>query len=237
MERIANAHLNRVLRCLSEADLELVDRHAFPVSLQFRQRLEAANRPVKDVCFIYNGLVSVVAVSADRRHQSEVGLIGRDGMTGLAAISGSATMPFDTFVQMEGDGLGIAATDICQAMEESPSLRRALSRYVHVFAVQTAHTALANARGTIEQRLARWLLMAQDRTSGNVLELTHDTLALMLGVRRAGVTVTLNGLSSRGFISMSRREIGILDRVGLEGCAGGLYGAPELELNRILPAA
>ncbi|WP_333794291.1 Crp/Fnr family transcriptional regulator [Hyphomicrobium sp.] len=235
MERLVNARLNRVLRCLSESDLALLDRYARPVRLHLRQRLEAANRPVTDVYFIYRGLVSVVAVSADRQHQSEVGLIGRDGMTGLAVIMGSETMPCDAFVQIEGDAMKIAACDLRRSMEQSPSLRAAFGRYVHVFAMQAAHTALANARGTIEQRLARWLLMAQDRVCGNELSMTHEFLALMLGVRRAGVTVTLHSFASRGLISTARREIDILDRRGLEHCAGGLYGAPELELDRVLP--
>jgi CRP-like cAMP-binding protein len=93
---------------------------------------------------------------------------------------------------------------------------------------------LANAEGRIDQRLARWLLMAHDRSPGDSLRLTHDFLALMLGVRRAGVTIALHQLESEGLISTARGTIRINDRAGLEQSAGGFYGAPERELNRLL---
>jgi CRP-like cAMP-binding protein len=114
-----------------------------------------------------------------------------------------------------------------------------LQRYAHAFAVQAAHTALANAQGKIEERLARWLLMAHDRTTGDSLHLTHEFLALMLGVRRAGVTTALHALESNALIENSRGSIVILDRAGLEASANGLYGVPEAEYERVCasPAA
>ena len=97
-----------------------------------------------------------------------------------------------------------------------------------------AETALANARGDIIRRLARWLLMAHDRTEGDELRLTHESLAVMLGVRRAGVTTALHDLGSRGLISITRRSIVIKSRPGLEAVSDGLYGAAERELARWL---
>jgi hypothetical protein len=106
-------------------------------------------------------------------------------------------------------------------------------RYAHAFAIQACHTTLANAQGKIEERLARWLPMAQDRVSGNELQLTHEFLAVMLGVRRTGVTTALHELEGRGLISTARGSVAILDRDGLEEGANSLYGVPEAEFDRL----
>jgi CRP-like cAMP-binding protein len=119
-------------------------------------------------------------------------------------------------------------------MSQSTTLREALLRYVHVFTVQSAFTALANAHGKIEERLARLLLMAQDRVADELL-LTHESLALMLGVRRPGVTVALQHFESEGLIATGRGTIIIKNRDGLEESANGLYGVPESEFERLFP--
>jgi CRP-like cAMP-binding protein len=108
-----------------------------------------------------------------------------------------------------------------------------LLRYAQAFSVQLAQSALANAQGKLEERLARWLLMAHDRVNGDELELTHEFLALMLGVRRAGVTTALHQLEKRGLVSMARSSVVILDREGLQECSNGLYGTPEAEFERL----
>src|SRR5215470_10180115 len=109
-------------------------------------------------------------------------------------------------------------------MEKCPRLRACLMRYAYVFAVQAGHTALDNAQGKIEERLARWLLMAHDRLEGDELHLTHEFLAIMLGVRRAGVTTALHQLEKSGLISTKRGCVAVVDRDGLEKGANGLYG-------------
>ena len=100
--------------------------------------------------------------------------------------------------------------------------------------VQTAHTAISNARAKIERRLARWILMAHDRVDGDSLPLTHEFLSLMLGVRRAGVTEALHALATEKLIRSARSEIVVLNRKGLERRACGSYGVPEAELRRLL---
>jgi CRP-like cAMP-binding protein len=120
-------------------------------------------------------------------------------------------------------------------MDQSITMTRWFMRFAHVFAVQASYTALANARGTIEERLARWLLMAQDRIGSDVLELTHEFLALMLGVRRAGVTIALQHFENNGILQTARGAVTIADREGLEDCANGLYGQPEAEFERLFP--
>jgi CRP-like cAMP-binding protein len=126
------------------------------------------------------------------------------------------------------------ASPLREALNASPTLRIFLLKFVQTFMVQTAHTAIANGRATVEQRLARWLLMARDRLDGDELPLTHEFLALMLAVRRPGVTEALQKLEGRRLLRAERGRITICDRKGLEKIAGALYGAPEAELRRLL---
>ena len=129
----------------------------------------------------------------------------------------------------------MTAINLQLLMGESRSLRDTLLLYVHTFVVQASYTALSNAKGSLEERLGRWLLMAQDRSDGKELLLTHEFLALMLGVRRAGVTVALNHFESQGMISLNRGSVTIEDRDGIEEAANGFYGAPEAEYERLFP--
>jgi CRP-like cAMP-binding protein len=119
-------------------------------------------------------------------------------------------------------------------LDVSESLRKLLLKFVQVFMVQTAHTAIANARAKIDQRLARWILMAHDRTREETLALTHEFLALMLGVRRAGVTEALQSLKRKKLIQTGRNKIVVLNRKGIELVAGDSYGVPEREYRRLI---
>jgi|RhiMethySRZTD1v2_1073278.scaffolds.fasta_scaffold151324_2 CRP-like cAMP-binding protein len=225
---------NRVLAGLGADDAGRLRARLRPVRLEYRQCLEGAHRPITTVYFPLRGLVSVVAISANRRHETEVGVIGCEGMTGLATVLGAKTSPFNTFVQMEGDGLCLGAGELIQLLDESTSLRFALLRYVNVFTVQMTETALASAKGNVVQRLARWLLLAHDRAAGDDLRLTHEFISVMLGVRRAGVTVALHELSARGLIAITRKSIAIKSRSGLEAICDGLYGMAERRSARSL---
>jgi len=232
--RAGNIRGNRVLASLGDDDFALVHPHLQPAALKFRQCVEPANRRIETVYFPYTGIISIVAMTPNRQYQSEVGLVGCDGMTGLPVLLESEPPRCNAFVQVPGDGVSLCADILRNLVRTSSSLRSQMLRYVHVFLLQAIHTALANAEGRIDQRLARWLLMAHDRSAGDSLRLTHDFLALMLGVRRAGVTIALHQLESEGLITTARGNIQIMDRMGLERSAGGFYGAPERELNALL---
>jgi CRP-like cAMP-binding protein len=119
-------------------------------------------------------------------------------------------------------------------MTKSPTLRGMLLHYVQAFMIQTAHTAASNGSAKLEERLARWLLMAHDRTDGDELSLVHEFLAVMLGVRRPGVTVALHTLEEQGLIRARRGSILIIDRAGLEELANSSYGVPEAEYDRLM---
>lgn len=217
---------NKILSALSNADQALMRPHLEPVTLALRQVLEAPNKPIKHCYFLEAGLASVVAVNGQNK-RLEVGLIGREGMTGLVIVLGSDRSPHENFIQIAGGGQRISAKDLRSAMEQSRSLERAFLSSVQSFMHQTANTALSNGTATLEERLARWLLMASDRLEDDEVPLTHEFLSLMLGVRRAGVTVALHYLERRALIELSRKQIVITDRKGLRAAANGTYHEAE----------
>jgi CRP-like cAMP-binding protein len=130
-------------------------------------------------------------------------------------------------MQLAGSGQRISAAQLRKAIAASVPLHHVLLAFVHSFMTQTTQTVLANGRSKIEDRLARWLLMAQDRVDGNELPLTHEFLAVMLGVRRSGVTIALQELERKGLIAHRRSVITVVDREGLEHSANGTYSRPN----------
>jgi CRP-like cAMP-binding protein len=149
-------------------------------------------------------------------------------------VLGGDRSPHSTYFQVAGEAYRIPAPALREAMQQSPSLHAVLMKYVQAFMVQTVHTAIANARATLVERLARWLLMAHDRATGNRLNLTHEFLSLMMAVRRAGVTEALQSLEQRKLIACGRREITLLNRKGIERIANHFYGVPEAEYRRLM---
>ncbi len=230
-----NARGNLVLSSLTESDFAGVEPFLEPVQFRLRECIETANRKIEKVYFPYRGLLSVIALSKNKRHEAEAGVIGWEGMTGSSIVLGWDSAATNIFVQIPGDGRSILADHLRELIAKSPTLRNSLLKHVYAFLIQASNTALANARGRLDQRLARWLLMAHDRMPGDGLQLTHDFLALMLGVRRAGVTIALHNLETLGLIAISRGQIIVVDRDGLEECCDGLYGVAERELNRLFP--
>jgi CRP-like cAMP-binding protein len=174
-----------------------------------------------------------VAACDDERRHAEIAVVGREGMTGLAIVYGTDCSPCEIFIQVEGEGQRILAADLRQVIDKSGTMLKYFLRYAHVFGVQSRYTALVNARGKLEERLARWLLMSRDRVDDDEMLLTHEFIALMLGVRRAGVTGALQALESKGLIDTARGSITMKDREGLEESANGLYGPPEAEFERL----
>jgi CRP-like cAMP-binding protein len=222
---------NRILARLRPEDRELLVPHLVPVELEQRQRIATANQPIGHAYFVEDGIVSTATAI---RHDVgvEIGIIGREGLANIALAMGTDRAPHDSFMQIGGHGLAITAGALEDALQTSRTLNRALLCYAHVYLMQLAGTVLANGRASVTERLARWLLMAQDRIDGD-LPLTHGFLAVMLGVRRAGVTVALKDLERLGLVSGRRGAITILDRRGLEEQANGYYGIPESEMRRL----
>lgn len=217
---------------MTPADFLLLQPDLETVELPVRRQLELRNRPIENVYFLETGLASMV-VSVGANHNLEIGIVGNEGMTGLPILLATDRPSHETFIQTSGRGWRIATEKLRRAMEKSPTLRHLLLRYAHTLVTQMAYTALANGRYKIEERLARWLLMADDRAQGNAVHLTHEALALMLGARRAGVTMALSEFQKRGIIHTQRGVIVIKDRAALEEAANGSYGNPEAEYRRL----
>jgi CRP-like cAMP-binding protein len=152
-------------------------------------------------------------------------MIGREGMTGLSIVFGKDRSQHETYIQAAGNGQRISASNLRTALQQGSDLLPAFLSYAHTFLMQASETALANGRSNIEQRLARWLLMAHDRLDGEELPLTQEFLSIMLGVRRAGVTSAVQELERQGLIATKRGGIKLLDREALAECAGGTYSS------------
>ena len=226
MPKKVPANGNRVLSRLSRADLALLQPHLGPLDLPLLKTLETRSSRIDTVYFIDRGFASVVA-DAQGKREIEVGIIGREGMTGLAVVLGQDHAQHASYIQMAGVGHGISAARLRQAMAQSASLHQTLLHCAHAFLTQTSETAVANGRSKTKERLARWLLMAHDRSDGRELPLTHTLLAIMLGVQRPAVSVAVEALERQGLLRAGRRVITILDRKGLVAASNGAYERPD----------
>jgi CRP-like cAMP-binding protein len=223
---------NRLLASANLNDRALLEPHFEAVDLPLRTQLEIRNKRISHAYFLESGLASVVAKGA-KDSSIEVGIIGREGMTALTVVMGGERAPHDTFIQVAGKGHRVPADCLSHVLECSASLRRLLLRFAHAFFVQTTYTALSNGRSKIDERLARWLLMAHDRLNGEDVPLTQEFLALMLGVHRPGVTGAIKILTAAGLIEHKRGSIKVLDRRRLEAASNGAYGLAEAELEKL----
>ena len=225
---------NLLLRALSNDDYALLEPHFERIALRLKDRLFEPNVRPERVHFLESGVGSIVAIQ-EGEEQVEVGLYGREGMSGAAVILDAGQSPHASMVQ-SGDpsSLTIASERLVDACEQSTSLRNLLLRYAQSLNVQTALTATANAQYALPERLARWLLMCHDRLDDDRLELTHEFISMMLAVRRSGVTVTLHTLEAAGAVKATRGLVTVTDRARLEEIAGESYGQAEAEYRRLI---
>ncbi|MEF0941354.1 Crp/Fnr family transcriptional regulator [Rhizobium sp. BR 362] len=223
---------NLLLATLLPEDMKLLRPLLDAVTLKQKDVLFEPLQPMEHVYFFESGLSSEIAINAGSK-QIEVGCVGREGFSGVPVVLGVDRTPHRSFMEAGGVALKMRSDDLQRVMDVSRPLRQLLLRYAHVFMMQIASTALADGRYNVEQRLARWLLMCNDRI-GNELPLTHEFLALMLGVRRPSVTDALHILEGQRLIKAERSLISIKDRKGLEALAGEAYGLPEAEYRRLI---
>ncbi|QYE36225.1 Crp/Fnr family transcriptional regulator [Polymorphobacter sp. PAMC 29334] len=226
---------NLLLRTMSPGDFALLAPHLTIVDLPAKKPLSEPNVDIATNWFFETAIASVVAMSPDG-HQSESGFIGRCGFVDIATLLGSTAATIQCYIQVAGTGFSIPTLVLQQAIAASPTLNQLLLRYVQAFIVQVAHTALSNAAHSVEERLARWLLMCFDRIDGDEVALTHEFLSLMLNVRRSGVTEALASLSGAGLIATRRGFVTLRDLGGLRDLASDSYGAPEEAYEKLIGA-
>jgi CRP-like cAMP-binding protein len=218
---------------MDPADFITLWPHLSHVALARGEPLVEPEQTIQYAWFLEDGIASVVVTTA-LGHQSEVGIVGRDGVVDMATVLGADRASHRCFIQLPGQAYRLSSTVLQAALDGSATLRALLMGYAHSFMTQVAGTALANASYTVEQRLARWLLMCHDRVDGDEIAMTHEFLSLMLNVRRAGVTVAVRALETAGFLDGRRGIITIVDRTALEKFATDSYGGPEAVYERLI---
>ena len=224
---------NRLLAALPPEDLAKLWPRLEPVELPMRHILQVPEEPIAAVHFIESGWISMLALLADGG-AAEVGHIGREGVVGVPLVLGADTTSTEAMVQAPGLALRLGAAALREEMERSPALRALLLRYAMAAHEQVTQTAACNGRHVLEQRLARWLLMAHDRADGDEFPMTQDFLAMMLCVHRPGVTVAARMLQQAGYIRYGAGHITITDRPGLEAVACECYGTVRRQFERLL---
>jgi CRP-like cAMP-binding protein len=224
---------NTLLGALPKSDLALLSSALELKDLTMEEVLQEPNKQIEYAYFPLSGICSVIAENVEGV-QAETGLIGREGFVGVAIVLFADSSPSQVMVQAAGRALRINRTKLLNATRKSPALQATLLRFAHTFNVQVSQTAVANGHYTINQRLARWLLMCQDRADSHEFPMTHKFLSVMLAVRRAGITDALNSLEGKKAIRALRGRIVVLNRTVLEEVAGAAYGIPEREYRRLI---
>ncbi|MBW8783176.1 MAG: Crp/Fnr family transcriptional regulator [Novosphingobium sp.] len=224
---------NLLLSALGADDLALLAPSLKRVRLHREQQLIGPGERIDEVHFLEGGVGSVTAGGGET--QTEIGVIGSEGMTGVPLLLGSDRSLHKTFMQIDGGtALTLGAAPLADAMRRSESLRAHLLRYAHCYMIQLASGSVANARYRMEARLARWLLMCHDRMPDDDIPLTHEFMSLMIAAQRSGVTITLHVLEGAGMIRSTRGLVTILDRAKLEELAEETYGESESEYRRLI---
>jgi len=218
---------------MSEGDFALLQPSLNPAVLNLGDILIEQQGSLTEVFFVESGLVSVV--SPDEADQSvELGIYGFEGMGSTASVMTIDRCPHQHIVQVEGRALRLDSGRLKRAQQSSESLNSLMLKFAHIFGIQMASTAVANGAYSVAQRLARWLLMCQDRNDHTAVYMTHHFLSTMLATSRPSVTEAINNLESLGLVKSVRGKITILDRKKLKEEAGRSYGRPEEEYRRLI---
>ena len=223
---------NRLLHALPADEFTALSKHLTLVKLELGETLHGHGDVIEHAYFPETGFISALTVLSDGQ-PLEIGLIGAEGVAGFSVVLGGEIAYAETMCQTGGDAYRLPVHVLKTAFESGPVLRSLLLRYALIFQIQVSQTAACNAHHALEQRLARWLLSAHDRSSVPQLSLTQDLIAVMLGVRRATVSIAASTLQRIGVIRYQHGKITILDRAGLEDAACECYEAVSSEYRRL----
>jgi len=224
---------NHLLTALPRNDYEQLLASCVETELVFAEMVYRAGELISHIYFPTTSIISLVT-PIDRNHNLEVGLIGHEGMFGLPLILSVNVASYNAVVQGAGRALRLSTPAFLHELERNAAFKQELKRYLYVVMSQIAQTAGCNRFHVVEARLARWLLMTQDRAQSDQFHVTHVFLAYMLGVRRVGITKAANSLQNKALISYKRGDIKILDRTGLEAASCECYRTEKALYERIL---
>jgi CRP-like cAMP-binding protein len=214
---------NKLLLSIADSDYSSLRPHLEYLSLPNHLVLHEAGEKLQFVHFPNRGLISLVVVMKDGK-TAEAGIVGNEGFTGTLAAVGLNRSPLQAVVQITGNGFRLKVRALQSTLESAPRLQWMLSRYAAIRSMQVAQTAACNRLHDIEQRLARWLLMTQDRVDSESLAITHDFLATMLGTDRPSVSLAAGVLQRKELIEYTRGAVEIVNRKKLEDSACECYG-------------
>lgn len=212
---------NRILLSISDAEYRRIRPHLEFLDLPSHFRLHDPRKKLRFAYFLNSGLASLVVASDGR--EVEAGVVGYEGAVGMALAVGLRTTSLGAVTQIAGSGFRVPASALEAALHAMPGFYARLTRYAVLQGLQVAQTAACNRLHDVEQRLARWLLMAQDRVDNGLLAITHDFLAVMLGTDRPSVSLAAGALQRRKTIRYSRGSVEILNRKRLEAVACECY--------------
>lgn len=227
---------NLLLGALPAEDYAWLRESLEPVPIKARRPLIEPHQPLGHVHFIRRGVASIVATEA-HGGLVEVGTVGNEGFVGLSVLYGTERTTYQVIAQVEGDAWRLPVDDFRRALDERPAVRALALRYAHYYTDQVSQLVACNRLHGVEQRCARWLLLTHDRLGEDQFALTHEFIAQMLGVRRAGVTVTMGALQERGALRLARGRLTILDRDLLEDAACECYRVTREAQARLYPSA
>jgi CRP-like cAMP-binding protein len=224
---------NHLIELLPRQDRRRLLAICEPVELAMSRVVGETGTRTRHVYFPIDATISLVT-PIDGKPVLEVGMVGREGMVGAHVVFGVMTTPLHAVVQGPGSAWRIASAPFQRELARSPALRRCLNRYLYVLMSQFAVSAACLRFHLIGPRLARWLLMTQDRAHANRFHVTHEFLAYMLGVRRVGITAAAGTLYRAGLIEYKRGALVVLNRRGLEAAACGCYAADRVSYREMM---
>lgn len=224
---------NYLLSDLPAKEFDRLLPHLTPVSLNLGQVLYESGDRLDYVYFPTTAIVSLLYIM-ENGATAEIGVVGNDGILGIALFMGGDTTPNRAIIQSAGEGYKMPAKDLMNEFSMGGKFHNLLLRYTQALITQISQTAVCNRLHSVEQQLCRWLLLSHDRLNSDVLVMTHDLISNMLGVRREGVTLAARKLTKRKLIKNVRGTMTVLDRRGLEGAACECYKVVNDEYNRLL---
>jgi CRP-like cAMP-binding protein len=227
---------NLLLLQLSGPDRTRIAAHAERMELERGQIIAQVGGEIDTICFLESGVASYSDVSPQGL-RTGIGMVGYEGLVEWHSLLGGTASPCEVTIAVgPATAWRLPARDLLDAVLASPAVHQLLMRFVQSFVIQLGRTAASNLVDPVERRLCRWLLMNHDRLPGDDIELTHEQVGIMLGIRRASVTDALHILEGQNLIRATRGRITVRDRPGLRACAGGSYGLPEAAYNRLVTA-
>ncbi len=219
---------NRILSAIPEEEYGRILPHLTPVRLPRGKVLWDGGDVIRDAYFVAGGMLSLLSTTGEGS-TIEVGMIGSEGLAGIAAVLGFEVAPYGVVVQIPAPALRVKVDALRREFARGGRLQLLLLRYTHALLTQVSQSASCNRFHTVEERLCRWLLISRDRAESDTLPLTQEFLSHMLGVRRSGVTVAGGVLEQAGFLTHSRGQVVVKDAEGLAGVSCECIRALEEE--------